>query len=155
MMSERPQHDVNIPVPFEVGRYEITREEFKFFLDSSGNTTTPHDMWNSPAFYQQADHPAVYVSWRDARDYVRWLSDITDQQYRLLSESEWEYVARARTTTNYYFGNTITSQQANFSGSNINGTALVGSYPANNFGLYDVHGNAREWVRDCWHENYR
>ena len=155
MMSERPPHNVNIPVPFEVGRYEITREEFKFFLDSSGNTTTPHDMWNSPAFYQQADHPAVYVSWRDARDYVRWLSDITDQQYRLLSESEWEYVARARTTTNYNFGNTITSQQANFSGSNINGTASVGSYPANNFGLYDVHGNASEWVRDCWHENYQ
>ncbi len=154
MMSERPRHPVNIPVPFEVGRYEITREEFKFFLDSSEDIT-PHDIWNSPAFYQQANHPAAYVSWRDARAYVRWLSDRTDQEYRLLSESEWEYVARARTETNYHFGNTIRVQQANFADSNINDTTSVGSYPANNFELHDVHGNVWEWVQDCWHDNYQ
>jgi formylglycine-generating enzyme required for sulfatase activity len=73
-------------------------------------------------------------------------------QYRLLSESEWEYTARAGTTTKYHFGNTMSKSQARFGGG---GTAAVGSYPSNAFGLHDMHGNVWEWVQDCWNESYR
>ena len=113
-------------------------------------------MWDDPKYYaQKADHPATYVSWRDAQAYIDWLREETqDQRYRLLSESEWEYAARARTTTDYYFGNTISTRQANFADSNINGTTAVGSYPANDFGLHDVHGNVWEWMEDCFSNNY-
>ena len=154
--SERPRHLVNIPGPFEVGLYEITREEFKFFLDSPTRAAfSPHDMWNSPAFYQQANHPAVYVSWRQARQYVKWLSQRTGQEYRLLSESEWEYVARARTTTRYHYGDNINPSDVNYFG-RVGDTVAVNnaSYSPNAWGLYHVHGNAWEWVEDCWHEDY-
>ena len=144
---------VSIPQPFAVSRYEITREEFKFFLDSTTEEITPHDVWNDPRYYaQNADHPAAYVSWDDAKAYVRWLSAETRQDYRLLSETEWEYATRARTTSLYSFGDTITPDDANY---NSQGTVSVGSYDANGFGLYDVHGNVWEWVEDCWHPNYR
>ena len=143
---------VSIPQPFEVSRYEITREEFKFFLDSTTEEITPHNVWNDPRYYaRNIEHPAAYVSWQDAQAYVRWLSAETGQQYRLLSESEWEYATRARTETAYFFGDTITTADANY---NSQGTVPVGSYDANAFGLYDVHGNVWEWVEDCQHQNY-
>ena len=110
-------------------------------------------MWDDPRYYaQQADHPAAYVSWDDAQAYVAWLKEETgDQRYRLLSEAEWEYATRAETSSLYAFGDTITKEQANF---DSDGTVSVGSYDANGFGLYDVHGNVWEWVEDCWHPNY-
>ena len=148
---EWPQQTITPFQPFEVSRHEITREQFKFFLDSSGRAS-PHSVWNDPRYYaQQADHPAAYVSWNDAQAYAAWLSAETGQLYRLLSESEWEYVTRAGTETAYSFGDMITAADANY---NSEGTVPVGSYRANGFGLYDVHGNVWEWVEDCWHPNY-
>lgn len=91
------------------------------------------------------------VSWNDAQEYVAWLRRETRHHYRLLSEAEWEYAARAGTTTPFSTGNEISQSQARFYASS---TAIVGSYPANPFGLYDMHGNVWEWVEDAWHPNY-
>ena len=102
--------------------------------------------------------PVINVSWDDARDYVEWLSRHTGKTYRLLTEAEWEYAARASTTTNYAFGDTITSEQARFSEGTMYSagtTAEVGSFPANRFRFHDMHGNVGEWVEDCWNANYR
>ena len=93
------------------------------------------------------------MTWDDAKAYTEWLSTKTGQHYRLLSEAEWEYVARAGTTTAYHFGETISPSQANYD-KDKRGTVEVGSYPANAFGLHDVHGNVQEWVEDCWHNDY-
>ena len=154
--NERPRHLVNIPGPFAVSLYEITREEFKLFLDSpTGAAISPHNMWNSPTFYQQANHPAVYVTRNQARRYARWLSQKTGQEYRLLSESEWEYVARAGTTTRYHYGNEINLSDVNYLGGVGDAVAVDNAnYSPNAWGLYHVHGNVWEWVEDCWHEDY-
>ena len=105
------------------------------------------------------------VNWEDARAYVNWLSRETGKPYRLLSEAEWEYSARAGTTGPFHFGATISTDQANYDGNYIYGsgregvyrkkTVPVGSFPANGFGLHAVHGNVWEWVEDCWHASYR
>ncbi len=145
------QSQINISQPFEVSRHEITREQFKFFLNSRG-IVSPHSVWDDPRYYaQEADHPATHVSWDDAQAYLQWLNRETGQDYRLLSEAEWEYVARAGTTSIYSHGDMITKDQANF---NSDGTVPVGSYSANDFGLHDVHGNVWEWVQDCFAINY-
>ena len=104
------------------------------------------------------------VSWEDAKGYVKWLRGKTGKRYRLLSEAEWEYVARGGATGPFHFGSTITTEQANYDGNFTYGTGSagvyrkrtvrVGSFEANAFGLHDVHGNVWEWVEDCWHENY-
>ena len=146
---EGPQHQVTISQPFAVGTYEVTRGQFKVFVDATGHDAG--SAWRNPGFTQTDAHPVVYVSWNDAKAYVNWLSASTGKEYRLLSEAEWEYVARAGTTTAYHFGGTIDSNQANYQTS---GTVVVGSYPANAFGLHDVHGNVWEWVEDCWHNDY-
>ena len=93
------------------------------------------------------------VSWDDAQAYVSWLSRISKKNYRLLSEAEWEYAARAGTTTSYHFGVSISSGQANFNSVNKR-TVSVGLYARNRFGLHDMHGNVEEWVRDCWNKSY-
>jgi formylglycine-generating enzyme required for sulfatase activity len=93
----------------------------------------------------------INVSWHDAKEYVAWLSGKTGKTYRLLTEAEWEYAARAGTTTKYAFGDTITQSQAQFLTSS---TATVGSFPANRFGLHDMHGNVLEWCEDNWHADY-
>ena len=95
--------------------------------------------------------PVMRVSWDDAKEYVKWLSDKTGQKYRLLSEAEWEYAARAGTKTRYAFGDMISTSQAQFGAS---GTVKVGSFPANKFDLHDLDGNVWEWVEDDWHSNY-
>ncbi len=96
--------------------------------------------------------------------FVEWLSGKTGKQYRLLSEAEWEYASRAGTATPFSTGNIITPDQANFNGNYTYGgtskgvyrarTTTVGSFPANPFGLHDVHGNVLEWVADCWNDTY-
>ena len=93
----------------------------------------------------------IHVSYKDAKAYTVWLSRKTGHAYRLPSEAEWEYAARAGTTTIYHFGNNISSSRANYGGTK---TVAVGSYPANAFGLHDMLGNVWERVEDCWHESY-
>ena len=146
--DEEPEHLVTIARPFAVGVYEVTAAEWDACVSGGGCE------WNSPwGRGGGGEDPAIHVSWEDAQDYVRWLSRVTGKDYRLLSESEWEYVARARTTTAYHFGSSIHRGQANF-GSNWGDPKPVGSYPANEFGLHDTHGNVWEWVEDCWHDDY-
>ena len=106
----------------------------------------------------------INVTWDMAKSYIEWLSMKTGKPYRLPSETEWEYAARARTTTPFSFGATITTAQANYNGSTGYGdgpkgqdrqqTLPVGSFPANAFGLHDMHGNVSEWTEDCWHDGY-
>ena len=145
---EGPQHRVTIPNPFAIGKYEVTVEQFEEFVNE---TKHPDNKWRNPGFNQSTNHPVVNVSREDAKAYTEWLSTKTGQNYRLLSEAEWEYAARAGTTKAYYFGTEISPSQANYDN---NGTVEVGSYPANAFGLHDMHGNVEEWVEDCWHYNY-
>ena len=95
----------------------------------------------------------INVSWNDAQAYVRWLSESTGAAYRLPSESEWEYAARAGTTTPFHTGSTISTDQANYGG-NRGSTTPAGTFALNAFGLYDMHGNVWEWVEDCWHDDY-
>ena len=100
----------------------------------------------------------INVSWEDAKAYAAWLSEQTGKRYRLPSESEWEYAARAGTETAYSWGNEIGVNRANCDGSGSKWsdkrTSPVGSFEPNAFGLYDMHGNVQEWVEDCWHDNY-
>ena len=177
---EGPQYQVTISNPFAVGKYEVTREQFEKFVEATGHDASSSGCyayrendgwqlrkqrsWRKPGFGQNKDHPVECVNWDDAQAYVQWLSKETGQGYRLLTESEWEYVARAGTSGPFHFGSTISTDQANYDGNYIYGsgpkgiyrgnTVSVGSFPANRFGLHDVHGNVWEWVEDCWHENY-
>ena len=150
LSDEGLQRRVTIPQPFAVGKYEVTVGQYAEFVGETGHNAG--NSWRNPGFNQTTNHAVVYVSWNDAKAYVAWLSRKTGHTYRLLTEAEWEYAARAGTTTAYHFGNTISSSQANFWPSG--GTTSVGSYPANAFGLHDMHGNVWEWVEDCWHNDY-
>ena len=177
--DEGPQHKVRIPEPFAAGKFEVTKAQFVAFVNDTG-----HDAGNkcwtyeggkfkersgrsfrNPGFSQGGDHPVACVSWDDAKAYVTWLSGKTGKTYRLLSEAEWEYAARAGTTTPFSTGRRITPDQANFKGIyTYNGsskgryrkkTLTVGSFGENAFGLYDMHGNVWEWVEDCLSGNYK
>ncbi|VFM98285.1 MAG: Sulfatase-modifying factor enzyme 1, partial [Candidatus Kentron sp. G] len=124
--------------------------------------------WQTPGFDQDDHYPVVGVSWKDAMEYVAWLRGQTGKDYRLPSEAEWEYAARAGTTTPFSTGECIHTAQANYDGSRDDyadcgaetgvwreRTVPVGSLPANPWGLHEVHGNVSEWTVDCWHENYQ
>jgi formylglycine-generating enzyme required for sulfatase activity len=159
---ERPQRSVTIPYTIAVSRFEITFAEWDACLADFGcNGYMPSDEgWG------RGQRPVINISWYDAKSYVAWLKRKTGKAYRLLSEAEWEYAARARTTTPFSTGQAITSNQANFNGwvsyegppdpeGQYRGkTIAVGSFTANAFGLYDVHGNVWEWVEDCWNDGY-
>ena len=148
--DEGPVHEVRITSAFAVGIYEVTFQEWDACVDAGGcGGYRPDDEgWG------RGDRPVINVSWNDARAYVAWLNDVTGKMYRLLSEAEWEYAARAGTHTPYHFGDRITESEANFGESKPLSTQPVGSYTANGFGLHDMHGNAWEWVEDCYYENY-
>ncbi len=147
--DERPVHEVTIARPFAVGVYEVTFAEWDACVSDGGcGGYRPSD-----TSWGRGVRPVINVSWEDAQGYVRWLSRKTGEAYRLLSESEWEYVARAGTTGPYHFGSSLSSSQANYGGDRRS-TVPVGSYPANAFGLHDVHGNVWEWVEDCWNDSY-
>ena len=154
---EGPQREVTIPNFFAVGKYEVTVAQFVEFLKEKrkhkiGDCDLPEDFsWYNPGFKQTDNHPIVCVNWHDASGYADWLSKKTSHEYRLLTEAEWEYAARSGTTTAYYFGKVISDDHAQYAGS---GTAAVGSFPANAFGLHDMHGNVWEWVQDCFHPDY-
>ena len=175
--DEGPVHRVTISDPFAVGRFEVTRAQYAVFAESTRHTSvgkcwifdngwkeSDTHSWRDPGFGQGEDDPVVCVSWEDAQAYARWLTDETGEGYRLLTESEWEYVARAGTTGPFHFGSTISTDQANYHGNYTYGggsegryrerTVSVGSFPANSFGLHDMHGNVWEWVEGCWHDSY-
>ena len=141
---EGPQHRVSIG-KFAMGQFEVTQGQWKAL------------MGNNPSRFNDCgdDCPVERVSWNDAQEFVKKLNAKTGKAYRLPSEAEWEYAARAGTTTAYAFGATLSGSQANFWESAIVKTVRVGSYSANNFGLSDMHGNVCEWVQDCWHDNYQ
>jgi formylglycine-generating enzyme required for sulfatase activity len=169
--AEKPPHQVSIQRPFAVGKFEVTRGEFATFVRETGGSvgdkchTLDGGKWQersgrsfrNPGFQQDDRHPAACISWEDAIDYVGWLSRKTDKTYRLLTEAEWEYAARAGTTTHYAFGDSISKSQAQFSENSwgrAGKTVRVGSFEPNAFGLYDMHGNILEWVQDCWNDSY-
>ena len=150
--DEGPQHVVTIDEPFAVGVYEVTFEEWDACVAAGGcDGYRPND-WA----WGRGRRPVITVGWRDAQRYVAWLSSHTGAEYRLLSESEWEYVARAGTTTAYHFGTSPSKSLARYrqSGAPVDRTVEVGSYAPNAFGLYDVHGNVWEWTQDCWNGDY-
>jgi formylglycine-generating enzyme required for sulfatase activity len=140
----KPVHRVTIPEAFAVGRFEVTQAQWEAV------------MGNNPSRFKGSDKPVEIVSWDDAQEYIVKLNNrlgLSNRRdsYRLLSEAEWEYVARAGTSTKYHVGNSISKSQANY---NSRTTVDVGQYPANAFGLHDVHGNVWEWVEDCWNRGY-
>jgi formylglycine-generating enzyme required for sulfatase activity len=173
---EAPQHRVLIDKPFAVGRFPVTVEEWTvaqnhpkwreprqgdLFLDVESLKAGEHFVevpenkfgTERPNSRRQGreQHPMVNVTWDGATAYVRWLTAVAGKAYRLLSEAEWEYCCRAGSMTAYNTGDTITKEQARFSSGQ---TIEVGSFPANAWGLYDMHGNVREWCQDEWHETY-
>jgi len=158
--DEGPRRLVTIDHDLAVGKYEVTFAEWDACVAQGGcGGYRPEDKgWG------RGRRPVINVSWTDAQGYVQWLSRKTGQTYRLLSESEWEYAARGGTTTPFWTGGTITTDQASFNGTDgYNGgkkgvyrekTVEVGSFRANPFGLHDVHGNVWEWVEDCGNDSY-
>jgi len=159
--DEGPQRSVTIARPLGVGRFAVTFEQWDACVADSGCTAyRPSDEgWG------RGRQPVVNVSWNDARAYVAWLARKTGKIYRLLSEAEREYVTRAGTTTPFWWGNSISTSQANYDGNSAyaggprgeyRGRALpVESFDANPWGLHQVHGNVWEWVEDCWNESNR
>jgi formylglycine-generating enzyme required for sulfatase activity len=164
LARELPQHWVGIEKPVAMGRYPVTVGEWRAFVQATGWHPGGDVDWDAPGFAQTDRHPVVGVNWFDAIRYVRWLSETTGKSYRLPSEAEWEYACRAGTKTAFSFGDTITTDQANYDGNFTynggargvyrRGTTPVGAFPANPWGLYDMHGNVWEWVQDVIHDNY-
>ena len=142
-----------IDSPFAVSKLEVTADEWDACVVLGGCT------WPAPETgFGRGTRPVMNVSWDDAQQYVAWLSTRTGKTYRLLSEAEWEYAARAGTSTAYFWGNEIGNGNANCNGCGSQWdhrrTAPVGSFAPNAFGLHDMHGNVWEWVQDCMHEDY-
>jgi formylglycine-generating enzyme required for sulfatase activity len=153
------QHRVTIAAPFAVSKFEITFDEWEACVNDGGCGGYRPDDQN----WGRGKRPVINISWENAEAYVNWLGHRTGKPYRLLSESEWEYAARAGTTTPFFYGDALSASNANYDGSvdgsgpsdvNRQSTMPVGSFPANGFGLHDMHGNVSEWVEDCWHDDY-
>ena len=166
---ERPQHQVTVP-SFFMGRYQVTQAQWQAVakLPQVEGSLKEH-----PSFFKGANRPVENVSWYDAVEFCARLSNHTGREYRLPSEAEWEYACRAGTTTPFHFGETVTTDLANYRGTDNKNDKWLGSYGrgprgpyreettavgsfdvANNFGLYDMHGNVYEWCLDDWHDNY-
>jgi formylglycine-generating enzyme required for sulfatase activity len=172
--KEKPVHSVSVS-RFAMGRYEVTVKEFRRFVNATRYKTDAEKgdgcyvyegswnkrkevNWRNPNFPQNDNQPVVCVSWNDATAYTEWLSEQTGEQYRLPTEAEWEYAARAGTQTKYWWGNEIGENRANcdndYCGDNFEYTSPVGYFSENPYGLYDTVGNVWEWVFDSWHKNY-
>ncbi|MBX9637125.1 MAG: SUMF1/EgtB/PvdO family nonheme iron enzyme [Nitrosomonas sp.] len=150
--DEGPQHEVIIGYTFEIGKYAVTFDEYDTFAKATNRQLTSDNGW------RRGKRPVINVSWNDAQAYVKWLSEQTGKQYRLPTEAEWEYAARAGTQTRYWWGDGIGRNNAVCDGCGSEWdnqqTAPAGSFKANAFGLHDTAGNVWEWTQDCWHENY-
>ena len=150
--DERPTHAVTIAKPFAIGVYEVTFEDYDRFAEDERRAKPNDQGWG------RGRRPVINVTWDDACAYAEWLSKRTGKRYRLPSEAEWEYAARAGTQTAYWWGDEIGRNRANCAncGSQWDGrqTAPVGSFERNRFGLYDTAGNVYEWVQDCYHGSY-
>jgi len=174
--DESPQHIVSVR-PFALGKYDVTRGEYAAFVRETGYPAGDgcgHDSfrwnkqagvtWQNPGFSQTERDPVVCVSWQDARAYISWLnsklrqpaSTPGDGPYRLPSESEWEYAARAGTTTRFWWGDDdgAADDYAWYKGNSGGQTHPVGSKPANSFGLYDMVGDVWQWTEDCYADSY-
>jgi formylglycine-generating enzyme required for sulfatase activity len=157
--SEDPPHEVGVPAPFAVSKYEVTFDEWEACaLDGGCANYRPQD-----GGWGRGRRPVIYVSYEDAKAYVEWLRQKTGKPYRLLSEAEWEFAARAGTSTPYAAGVTLAPTQANFDASSAAGrgetaykgtTVEAGTFPPNPYGLYDMEGNVFEWVEDCWNPTH-
>ncbi|MBL8251975.1 MAG: formylglycine-generating enzyme family protein [Candidatus Competibacter sp.] len=150
--SYERQHDVEIK-PFAIGKYTVTFEEYDHFTEATGQNRPDDEGWG------RGRQPVINVSWPDAIAYAEWLSQQTDLTYRLPTEAEWEYACRAGTTTAYHFGASIKEDQANykhgFLGLASKKTLKVGQYPANAWGLHDMHGNVWELIDSEYDVDYR
>lgn len=145
--SERPQHRVSVR-PFQIARHEVTWDEWEACVaDGACDEVTNDEGWG------RGRRPVINVQWHQAQVYAAWLSRRTDKAYRLPTEAEWEYAARAGTETPYWWG-TERRREDGAGVVMVMRTWPVGSYPPNPWGLYDVSGNAPEWVQDCWHRDY-
>jgi formylglycine-generating enzyme required for sulfatase activity len=146
---ESPQHKVTIRYRFAVSRYEITFDQWDACVADGGcNGYRPADEgWGRRRL------PVIYIHYANAMSYVDWLSRKTGERYRLLSEAEWEYAARAGTSTWFLYGNAADPEKANF-GEHVGRTMPVGSYAPNAFGLHDMTGNVAEWTADCHHDGF-
>ncbi|VXD22777.1 hypothetical protein PL8927_760084 [Planktothrix serta PCC 8927] len=159
--SEKPQHQVTVSA-FLMGKYPITQAQWKRVANLP---KVRRDLKPDPSNFKGERRPVENVNWDDAVEFCARLYQYTGTAYRLPSEAEWEYACRAGTTTPFHFGETITADLANYDASNTydNGpkgihrqqTTVVGSFPPNAFGLYDMHGNVWEWCADPLHENYQ
>jgi formylglycine-generating enzyme required for sulfatase activity len=192
-VDEGPLHQVTIPRPFAISRCEITVGQFRqFVLQTKYQSTAEKNdkgckvwnaetkqveqlterSWRNPGFAQNDHHPVVCISWEDAQAYVKWLSQRTGALYRLPTEAEWEYVARAGTTSARFYQDNKQCEYANGAGREAVSivtpdwgvakcsdshvyTAPVASFAENQFGLFDMLGNVWEWTEDCWHDNYQ
>ena len=186
--NEKPVHRVSVSA-FLLGQTEVTVGQFRAFVDASGYKTEAEQEdrgcrtyengswdwrsgknWRNPGFKQSAKEPVVCLSWNDTQGYIKWLSEKTGERYRLPSEAEWEYAARAGSETKYFFGNSASdlcryangaAAETDFSWRNkdcrdsYKRTAPAASFTTNAFGLYDMHGNVREWTQDCWNDSYK
>lgn len=150
--NEKPLREVSV-ASFALAKHELTFAQWDACVEHGPCR------WVSDEGWGRGDRPVVNVGWDDAQAYVRWLSRETGAFYRLPSEAEWEYAARAGTATRYSWGDPVGRNRANCDGCGSrwdnDRTAPVGSFPANPFGLHDMHGNVWEWVEDCWNGDYR
>jgi len=157
--DEGPQRKVAVQA-FELSDTEVTFEQYDIFANETQRELPDDEGWG------RGDRPVIHVSWNDAIAYINWLNGKTTSNFRLPSEAEWEYAARAGTRTPFYTGNCISAKQANYqstvdynecgvnTGKGLSSTSAVKSYEANDWGLYDMASNVRELTQDCWHENY-
>ena len=163
--NEQPQHEVTVQ-PFFMSKYPITQAQWRAIASLP---KVERDLDPNPARFKDRENsdrrPVEQVSWEDAVEFCQKLSQQTGKEYRLPTEAEWEYACRADTTTPFHFGETISTDLANYDGDYTYAnapkgkyrgeTTPVGSFSPNAFGLYDMHGNVWEWCEDDWHENYR